>query len=81
MKFGPTGVYVLSSISRTLHNFSTGLFSMYGRTVELKNDTSILRKNGSFVNETCYALNALFVKTKIYFCHCNSGNKQININS
>ena len=49
---------------------------MYRGIVELKNDTSIIRKNGSFVNKTCYALTALFVKTKMYFCHCNSGNKQ-----
>ena len=54
---------------------------MYRGTLGLKNDTSILRKNGSYANKTCYALSALFVKTKIYFCHCNFGNKQINKNS
>ena len=46
MNFGQTGVYVLSSISRTFHNFYTGFFLMFRRILELKNDTSILRKNG-----------------------------------
>ena len=68
----------LSSISRTLHNFSLRFFSMYRGILELENDTSILDKNNSFANKTCCALTALFIKTKIYFCRCNSGNKQIN---
>ena len=50
--FKTTGVYVLSSISKTLHNFSTGIFPMYRGILELKIDTSILRKNGSFSNMT-----------------------------
>ena len=71
-------VYLLSSISRTLHNFSTGLFSMYRGRLKLKNVTSILHKNGSFANHTCCGLTSLFVKTKIYFCrHCNFVDKQI----
>ena len=36
------GVYVWSSIFRTLHNFSKGFFSMYRGTLEVKNYTSIL---------------------------------------
>ena len=79
--FGPTGVYVLSSISRTLHNFSTGFFSMYREISELKNDPSILCKSGPFANKTCCSLTALFVKTKIYFCLCNFANKHIKKNS
>ena len=79
--FGPTGVYILSSISRTLHNFSKGFFSLYSGILELKNDTSILRKNGSFANKRCCGLAALFVKAKIYFCHCNFTNKQTKIPS
>ena len=39
-------------------------------------DCSILPKNGSFSNKTCCGLTALFLKTKIYFCHCNFVNKQ-----
>ena len=42
--FWPTGLYVLSSISKILHNFSTGFFSMYRGILELKNDNRILRK-------------------------------------
>ena len=79
--FRPTGVYVLSSISKTLHNFSTGFFPMYRGILELKNDTNILRKNGSFSNKTCCGLAALFLKTKIYFCRCNFVNKQTHKNS
>ena len=79
--FRLTRVYVLSSISKTLHNFSTGFFAMYRGILELKNDNSILRKNGSFSNKTCCSLTALFLKTKIYFCRCNFVNKQINKNS
>ena len=72
MNFGPIGLYVLGSISRTLHNSSMGFFSMYIQggiilILELKSNTNILRKNGSFANETCSALTAVFVKTKIYF--------------
>ena len=40
---------------------------------ELKNDTTILRKSGSFTNKLCcglIALIALFVKMKIYFSRC-----------
>ena len=79
--FSPTGVYVLSSISKTLHNFSTGFFPMYRGILQLKYDTSILCKNGSFSNKTCCGLIALFLKTKIYFCCCNFVNKQTNKNS
>ena len=81
MNFGPTEVYVLSSISRTLHIFSKGLFSMYRGILELKNNASILLKIGTLANKTCCALTALSVKTKIYFCCCKSGNKQISKNS
>ena len=77
----PTALYVLSSISRTLHNFSTGFCSIYRGILELKSNDSSLLKNGSFPNKTCCFLTALFVKTKIYFCRCNFGNKQINKNS
>ena len=78
--FGPTRVYVLSSISRTLYNFSTGFFSMYRGMLELKNNTNILFKNGPFANKTCCALTVLFAKMKIYFCCCNFGNKINEIN-
>ena len=54
---------------------------MYRGILELKNDTSTLRKNGSFANKICRALTALFVETKFYFCRRNFGNKQINTNS
>ena len=81
MNFGLSWVYVLSSISRTLHNFSTGFFAMHRGILELKNDTSISLKNGSFANTVFCSLTALFVKTKIYFCRCKFGNKQINQNS
>ena len=47
--------------------------------LELKNDTSILRKIGSLANKTL-TLIVLFLKTKIYFYRFNSGNKQINRN-
>ena len=63
-----------------LHNFSAGFFPMYRGLLELKNDASNLRKNGSFSNTTCCGLTALFLKTKIYFCRCNFVNKQINKN-
>ena len=43
-EFWADGVYVLSSISRTLHNFCTGFFSMYRRILELKNDTTFYAK-------------------------------------
>ena len=43
-------------------------------------DTSILRRNGSLANETCWSLTALFVKTKIYLCCCNIENKHISKN-
>ena len=75
-KFSPTGVYVSSSISKTLLNFPTGFFPMYREILELKNDTSILHKNGSFSNKTCCGFTALFLKTKIYFCCCNFASKQ-----
>ena len=78
--FELTGMYVLSSVSRTLQNFSTGYFSMYRGILELQNDTSILRENGSFANKTCFGLTALFVKTKIYLYRFNFANKQINKN-
>ena len=58
--------------------FSTRFFSLYRGILELKNDTGILRKNGSFSNKTCCGLTALILKTKIYFCHYNFVNKQIN---
>ena len=78
MNFGPIGLYVLSSISRILHNSYMGFCSMYRGILELKNDTSILRKNDSFVNETCSGLITLSVKKKIYFSRCNFANKQID---
>ena len=53
-------------------------FSLYRGILEPKNDTGILRKNGSFSNKTCCGLTALFLKTKIYFCRYNFVNKQIN---
>ena len=80
MNFRPIGMYVLSSISKTLHNFSTGFFPMYRGILELKSDNSILRKNSSFSNKTCCGLTALFLKTKIYFWRYNFVNKQINEN-
>ena len=80
MNFQPTGLHVLSSVPRTLHNWSTVFFPMYRGTLELKNHASILRKNGSFSYKPCGSLTALFVKTKIYFCRCKCGNKQINKN-
>ena len=73
--FRLTGVYLLSSICRTLHNVSTGFSSMHRGILVLKIDTSILRKSSSFANKT-----AVFVKTKIYFCRWNFANKQINRN-
>ena len=74
----PTGVYVLSSISKTLCNLPTGFFSMYrGIYIKLKTTLSILCKNCSFSNKTCSGLTALFLKMKIYFCCCNFVNKQI----
>ena len=81
--FRPTAVYVLSSISKTLHDFSTRFLPMYRGTLELKNDTRIMRKNSSFSNKTCCGFTALFLKTKIYFCRCNQGGlnkKEIQIN-
>ena len=36
MNFRPTGVYVISSFSKTLNNFSTGFFPMYREILELK---------------------------------------------
>ena len=78
---GLIGVYVLSSISRIRHNFSTGAFSMYRGILELKIHASIFRRNCSFANETYFEPTALLVKTKIYFYPCNFANKQINKNS
>ena len=49
---------------------------MYKGILELKSNTSILRKNGSFANKMCCGLNALFLRMEIYFCRCNFGNKQ-----
>ena len=46
---------------------------MYRGILQLKTNTSILQKNKSFSNKTCYGLTALFLKTKTYFV-----NKQIN---
>ena len=80
-EFWTDEVYVLSFISRTLHNIFTGFFSMYRKLIELKSDTRILRRNGLFGNKTCCALTALFAKKKFCFYHCNSGNKQISKNS
>ena len=65
---------------QNLTYFSTGFFSMYRGILELKNDTSILRKNGSFANKMRYSLSAVFVKIKMYFCFCNFANKQMNKN-
>ena len=56
--FGSTGVHVVSSISRTSHNFSMGFFSIY---------TALKRKNSSFANKPCCALISLFLKTKFTF--------------
>ena len=78
-EFWQTGVYVLSSVSRTLHNFSKGLFSMYRGILELKSDTSILHKNGSFANMIRCRLTALLVKTKIYIFF-NNQQHEIKIN-
>ena len=74
------GVYVLCSISRTLHDFSAVFFSIC-RILQLKNGNRVLLKNGSFANKMYCGLTALFVKTKYYFCHSNLVNKQINIPS
>ena len=52
-KISATGVYVLSSILRTSHNFIKGFFSKYRGILKLKNNAIILRKNGSFTNKTC----------------------------
>ena len=60
-----------------MHDFSTVFFSIYGEILELKNDTSILRKSDLFANKTCCGLIALFVKRKVYYCRCNVTNKQI----
>ena len=76
--FGLTEVYLISSISRTLHGFSAGFFSMHRRILGPKRDTTILCKNDSFGNNTCCDLTILFLKTKIYFCRCNFANKLIN---
>ena len=73
--FGPTGVYILSSISRTLHNLCMEFISLYRGVSELKNDASIFRKNGSYANKRFCDLNALFPKTKFYFCHYSFANK------
>ena len=54
-----------------LHDFSTVFFSIYRGILELKNNTNILCKNGSFANKTCCALTELFVKTNICFCRYN----------
>ena len=81
--FGSTEVGVrLSSISRTLHNFSTVFFSIYRGILERKNDTSILRKSDSFANKPCCGLTALFVKRKFTFAVVTSQiNKQTKIPS
>ena len=71
-------VYVLSSISRTLHNISTGFFPMYRGILELKKVTITMHKNGSFSKGTCWGLTALFLKTKIYICRFKFVKKQIN---
>ena len=60
--FRPTGVYVLSS--RTLYDFSNEFFSVYRGILELKNDTTILRKNDSFANKMCCSLTVLIVKNE-----------------
>ena len=54
---------------------------MYRGVLELKNDTRILRENGSFTNKACCGLTALFVKREICLSRCNFANKQINKNS
>ena len=54
---------------------------MHRGILELKNNTSILHKNGSFSNKASCGLTALFLKMKIYFCCCNFINKQIKKNS
>ena len=64
-----------------MQNFKFFSKTNFRPTGVLKNDTSILRKNDWFSNKTCCCLTALFLKTKIYFCHCNFVNKQINKNA
>ena len=49
---------------------------MYSGILELKNHASIFHTNGSFANEMRFGLDALFVKTKIYFYLYNFVNKQ-----
>ena len=77
VNFRLTGVYVLSSISKALHNFYTAFFPMYRGILELKNNTRIFVQNGLFSYKTCCGLTALFLKMKISFCCCNFVNKQI----
>ena len=81
MNFRSTRVYVLSSISRTLHYFSTGFFSVYRGMLGLQNDTRILHKNVSFKSKMLQGSAALFIKMKIYFFCCNLVNNQINSTS
>ena len=69
MEFRLTGVYILSSISKTLHNFSTGFFPMYRGILELKNHTSILCKNGSLLNKTCCRLGWTVSKNIFFFAY------------
>ena len=80
MSFRLAGVYILSSVSKTLHKLSMGSFPMYRGILELKNDSSILHKSDLFSNKTCCGLTVLFLKTKIYFCRCDFVNKQIDKN-
>ena len=50
-------------------------FLIYRGILELKNNTSIWRKNSSFAHKTCCDLTTLFVKQKFSFCRCNFANK------
>ena len=80
-EFWLTGMYVSSSISRTLHNFSTGFFSMYREILELKHDMLAFCRKMVHSHTMYFGLAALFVKTKIYFYHCNFVSKQISKSS
>ena len=82
--FGPTWVYVLSSISTTLHNFSTGFLSICTGILELESVSKSFETlqcfSKFFLSPQEKSLTALFVKTKIYFCCFNIENKHISKN-
>ena len=58
------GVCFKFLIQNLTYFFHRIFFNVRG-ILELKNDTTILRKNGSFANKTCCTLTALFVKMQI----------------